>query len=103
MLGWLKKLLYIEKPEETNHRNLIVPIRYVNTEDTSFGGRIPGYFRICMNLETGEVTKDHISGTYINDEIIELDTKIAYDNLPNEYKPKYRKYLESTNVKIQFD
>lgn len=98
MFGWLKKLLFIAKPENANHRNLIVPIRYVNTTDTSFGMNFPGYFRICMNLETGKVTKEHIGGTHITDELIQLDAQIAYDSLPNEYKPKYKKYLESVNV-----
>lgn len=95
MFGWLKKLLFIAKPED---KNLIVPIRYVNTTDTSFGMNFPGYFRICMNLETGKVSREHIGGTHTTDELIRLDTQIAYDSLPNEYKPKYKKYLESVNV-----
>ena len=95
MFGWLKKLLFISKPED---KNLIVPIRYVNTNDTSFGMNFPGYFRICMNLETGKVSREHIGGTHITDELIQLDVQIAYDSLPNEYKPKYKKYLESVNI-----
>lgn len=99
MFGWLKKLLFIAKPEETD---LIVPIRYVNTTDTSFGMKFPGYFRICMNLETGKVTREHIGGTHVTDEIVELDCQLAYDRLPDEYKSKYRKFIEKMNVKIQF-
>lgn len=102
MFGWLKKLLFIAKPEDSNHRNLIVPIRYVNTTDTSFGMNFPGYFRICMDLETSKVSRDHIGGTHITDEIIELDCQLTYDKLPDEYKPKYRKFIEKLNVKIQF-
>lgn len=98
MFGWLKKLLFIAKPENANHQNLIVPIRYANTTDTSFGMNFPGYFRICMNLETGKVSREHIGGTHITDEIIDLDTQLAYGSLPNEYKSKYKKYLESVNV-----
>lgn len=97
MFGWLKTLL--RKPLDLpDHSNLDVPIRYVNTNDTSFGMNLPGYFRICMNLKTGKVTREHIGGTHITDVIIDLDTQIAYDSLPNEYKPKYKKYLESVNV-----
>ena len=99
MFGWLKKLLFIAKPEETD---LIVPIRYVNTTDTSFGMKFPGYFRICMNLETGKVTREHIGGTHVTDEIVELDCQLAYDRLPDDYKSKYRKFIEKMNVKIQF-
>lgn len=99
MFGWLKKLLYIAKPEDTD---LIVPIRYVNTTDVSFGLNLPGYYRICMNLETGKVTKGHIEGTHVTDEIVDLDCQLAYDKLPDEYKPKYRAFIEKMNVKIQF-
>lgn len=99
MFKWLKKLLFIAKPEYTD---LIVPIRYVNTNDTSFGMNFPGYFRICMNLETGKVSREHIGGTHITDEIIELDCQLAYDKLPDEYKLKYRKFIEKLNIKIQF-
>lgn len=99
MFKWLKKLLFIAKPEYTD---LIVPIRYVNTNDTSFGMNFPGYFRICMNLETGKMSREHIGGTHITDEIIELDCQLAYDKLPDEYKLKYRKFIEKLNIKIQF-
>lgn len=99
MFKWLRKLLFIAKPEDTN---LIVPIRYVNTNDTSFGMNFPGYFRIYMNLETGKVSREHIGGTHITDEIIELDCQLAYDKLPDEYKLKYRKFIEKLNIKIQF-
>ena len=102
MFGWLKKLLFVGKPEDSNHRNLIVPIRYVNTRDTSFGMNLPGYFRICMNLETGKVSREHIEGTHVTDEICDLDIQLAYDKLPDEYKPKYRKFIEKMNVRIQF-
>lgn len=99
MFGWLKKLLFIAKLEDSN---LIVPIRYVNTRDVSFGANFPGYFRICMNLETGKVTKTHIEGTHVTDEIVALDCQLAYDKLPDEYKPKYRAFLEKMNVKIKY-
>lgn len=99
MFGWLKKLLFIAKPEDPD---LIVPIRYGNTTDTSFGMNFPGYFRICMNLETSKVTREHIGGTHITDDIIELDCQLAYDRLPDKYRPKYRKFIEKLNVKIQF-
>ena len=99
MFGWLKKLLFIAKPEDTN---LIVPIRYVNTTDTSFGMKFPGYFRICMNLETSKVSREHIGGTHATDEICDLDCQLAYDKLPDEYKPKYRAFLEKMNVKVNF-
>lgn len=99
MFSWLKKLLFIAKPEDTD---LIVPIRYVNTTDTSFGMKFPGYFRICMNLENGKVSKEHIGGTHVTDEICDLDCQLAYDKLPDEYKPKYRTFLEKMNLKIQF-
>lgn len=102
MFGWLKKLLFIAKPEDVNRRNLIVPIRYVNTTDTSFGMKFPGYFRICMDLETGKVTREQIGGTHVTDEIVDLDIQLAYDKLPDEYKLKYRKFIEKMNVKIQF-
>ena len=77
---------------------MIVPIRYANTTDTSFGMKFPGYFRIYMNLETGKVSREHIGGTHITDEIIELECQLAYDKLPDKYKPKYRKYLEGVNI-----
>ena len=99
MFRWLKKLLFIAKPEDAD---LTVPIRYVNTTDTSFGMNFPGYFRICMNLETGKVTREHLGGTHITDEIVELDCQLAYDKLPDEYKPNYQKFIEKLNVKIQF-
>ena len=102
MFKWLKKLLFIAKPEDANHQNLIVPIRYVNTNDTSFGMNFPGYLRICMNLENNRVSREHIGGTHITDEIIDLDIQLAYDRLPDEYKLKYQKFIEKMNVKIQF-
>ena len=98
MFGWLKKLLFIEPPMS----NLNVPVRYVNTNDTSFGGNFPGYFRFCMNLETGKTSKEHIEGTHVTNELCELDIKIAYDGLPDEYKKKYKQYLESMNYSVQF-
>lgn len=102
MFGWLKKLLFVEKPEDSNHRNLIVPIRYVNTGVYQFYKHLNGYDRICINLETGEITKQHISKMEITNELCELDIQLAYDKLPDEYKPKYRAYLEKLNIKIQY-
>ena len=62
MFNWLKTLL--RKPLDLpDTAKLDVPIRYVNTRDVSFGANFPGYFRICMNLETGKITKKHIEGT----------------------------------------
>jgi hypothetical protein len=55
-----------------------------------------------MNLETGEISKQHISGVEITNELCELDIQLAYDKLPDEYKPKYRAYLEKLNVKINY-
>ena len=101
MFSWLKTLL--RKPLDLPDLDALnVPIRYVNVTDVSFGLNLPGYFRICMNLETGEITKKHIKGTYITDEITDLDCQIAYDKLPDEYKPKYRTFLEKLNVKINY-
>lgn len=104
MFNWLKALLrkLLESPNLPDTSKLDVPIRYVNTRDVSFGANFPGYFRICMNLETGKVTREHIGGTHITDEITELDCQLAYDGLPDKYKPKYRQFLEKMNVKIQF-
>ena len=98
MLNWLKTLLC--KPLDLP--DLDVPIRYVNTTDVSFGLNLPGYFRICMNLETGKITKKHIEGTHVTDEIVGLDCQIAYDKLPDEYKPKYRAFLETMNVNVKY-
>ena len=98
MFNWLKTLL--RKPLDLP--DLDVPIRYVNTRDVSFGLNLPGYFRICMNLETGKITKKHIEGTHVTDELCELDIQLAYDKLPDEYKPKYRTFLEKLNVKINY-
>lgn len=98
MFNWLKTLL--RKPLDLS--DLDVPIRYVNTRDVSFGLNLPGYFRICMNLETGKITKKHIEGTRVTDEIVDLDCQLAYDKLPDEYKPKYRTFLEKMNVKIKY-
>ena len=55
-----------------------------------------------MNLETGEISKQHISGVEITNKLCELDIQLAYDKLPDEYKPKYRAYLEKLNVKINY-
>lgn len=101
MLNWLKTLL--RKPQDIpDHSNLDVPIRYVNTTDISFDMKFPGYFRICMNLETSKVSREHIGGTHVTDEICDLDYQLAYDKLPDEYKPKYRAFLEKMNVKVNF-
>lgn len=104
MLKWLKTLLRkpLDLPETPETLMLDVPIRYVNTTDVSFGLNLPGYFRICMNLETGKVTKKHIEGTHVTDEIVDLDCQLAYDKLPDEYKRKYRTFLERMNAKIQY-
>lgn len=101
MFGWLKKLLYIEPPEATMPY-LDVPVRYVNTDDTSLGGNFPGYFRFCMNLETGKLTKGHIGGTHATNELCRLDIKIAYDRLPDKHKKKYKQYLESLKYDVRF-
>lgn len=101
MLNWLKTLL--RKPLDLPETPVLdVPIRYMNTTDVSFGLNLPGYFRICMNLETGKVTKKHIEGTHVTDEIVDLDCQLAYDKLPDEYKRKYRTFLERMNAKIQY-
>lgn len=104
MFNWLKTLLRkpTDIPENPVIESLDVPIRYVNTRDTSFGRDFPGYFRFCMNLETGKITKEHIEGMHVADEICSLDCQLAYDKLPDEYKPKYRQFLEKMNVKIQY-
>lgn len=101
MLNWLKTLL--RKPLDLPETPVLdVPIRYVNTTDVSFGLNLPGYFRICMNLETGEITKKRIEGTHVTDEICNLDIQLAYDKLPDEYKPKYRAFLETMNVNVKY-
>lgn len=101
MFNWLKTLLRkpLDLPEDTN---LIVPIRYVNTEVYQFYKHLNGYNRICMNLETGEISKQFISGMEIINELCELDIQLAYDKLPDEYKPKYRAFLEKLSVKINY-
>lgn len=101
MLKWLKTLLRkpLDLPETPE---IDVPIRYVNTRDTSFGGDFPGYFRFCINLDTGKITKNHIEGMHVTDEIVALDCQLAYDKLPDEYKRKYRTFLERMNAKIQY-
>ena len=101
MFGWLKKLLRKPPviPEDTN---LIVPIRYVNTGVYKYYKHLNGYKRVCMNLETGEISEQYISGLEIINELCELDIQLAYDKLPDEYKPKYRTYLEKMNVKIKY-
>ena len=101
MFNWLKMLLRkpLDLPETSN---LIVPIRYVNTGVYQFYKHLNGYNRVCMNLETGEISNQHFSGMEITNELCELDIQLAYDKLPDEYKPKYRAYLEKTNVKIQY-
>nr|DAJ15206.1 MAG TPA: hypothetical protein [Myoviridae sp. ctTS62] len=101
MFNWLKTLL--RKPLDLPETPVLdVPIRYVNTTDVSFGLNLPGYFRICMNLETGKITKKHIEGVHVTDEIVDLDCQLAYDKLPDEYKRKYRTFLERMNAKIQY-
>ena len=101
MLNWLKTLLRkpLDLPEAPE---IDVPIRYVNTRDTSFGGNFPGYFRFCINLDTGKITKEHIEGMHVTDEICELDIKIAYDRLSSEYKQKYKKYLERMHYNTHY-
>lgn len=101
MFNWLKTLLRkpLDLPEDTN---LIVPIRYVNSGVYKYYTHLNGYNRICMNLETGDITKQHIGGVEITNELCELDIQLAYDKLPDEYKPRYRAYLEKMNVKIVY-
>lgn len=55
-----------------------------------------------MNLETGEISNQQFSGMELTNELCELDIRLAYDKLPDEYKPKYRAYLEKMNVKINY-
>lgn len=104
MLGWLKKLLRkpLDLPNIPEDTNLIVPIRYVNTGVYQYYKHLNGYDRVCMNLETGEISKQHISGVEITNKLCELDIQLAYDKLPDEYKPTYRAYLEKMNVKIKY-
>lgn len=108
MLKWLKTLLRKplespDLPETPVIESLNVPIRYVNTRDTSFGGDFPGFSpRFCINLDTGKITKNHIEGMHVIDEIVNLDCQLVYDKLPDEYKPKYRTFLERMNAKIQY-
>lgn len=104
MFNWLKMLLRkpLESQDIPDSSNLIVPIRYANDGVYQYYKHLNGYDRICMNLETGEISKQHISGVEITNEICELDIQLAYDKLPDEYKPKYRAYLEKTNVKINY-
>lgn len=104
MFSWLKALLRkpLESPDLPETSNLIVPIRYVNTGVYQYYKHLNGYDRVCMNLETGEISKQHISGVELNNKLCELDIQLAYDKLPDEYKPKYRAYLEKMNVKINY-
>ena len=101
MFNWLKMLLRkpLDLPETSN---LIVPIRYANDGVYQYYKNLNGYDRVCMNLETGKVTKEHIEGTHVTDEIVDLDCQLAYDKLPDEYKPKYRAFIEKMNVKINY-
>lgn len=100
MFNWLKMLL--RKPQDIpDSSNLIVPIRYEYDGKNRYYKRLNGYDRICMNLETGEISKQHIRGVEITNALSELDIQLAYGKLPDEYKPIYRAYLEKLNVKIQ--
>lgn len=79
MFNWLKMLL--RKPQDIpDSSNLIVPIRYVNTGVYQFYKHLNGYDRVCMNLETGEISKQHICGVEITNKLCELDIQLDYVN-----------------------
>lgn len=104
MFSWLKALLRkpLESQDIPDSSNLIVPIRYANTGVYQYYKHLNGYNRVCMNLETGEISNQQFSGMELTNELCELDIQLAYDKLLDEYKPKYRAYLEKLNVKIQY-
>ena len=64
MFNCLKTLLRkpLESQDIPDSSNLIVPIRYVNTGVYQSHKHLNGYDRVCMNLETGEISKQHICG-----------------------------------------